>query len=212
MAEIILNANGRKTIRKSDNKKLRRNGRVPGVYYYKQNEPLSIEVSESSLKPLIYTSEAHMVSLQMENQPEMPCILKDVQFDPISDKIVHFDLQGITRGEVMELEVPVILKGSAIGLKKGGILQQILHKLDIECLPKDIPEHLEIDITNLDMNHSIHVSDLNFENMTILNSVDSVIVSVVAPKIEKEALPEGQTEKSLEPEVISKGKAEKEEK
>lgn len=206
MAEIILNANERQKSNKGANKLLRRQGSVPGVFYSKGQEPVLIEVPELALKPLIYTSEAHMVSLKVGGNEGITCILKDVQFDPVTDRVVHFDLHGIVTTDKMEIEVPILLVGNAAGIKQGGILQQVLHKLDIECLPKDMPEHLTINIEKLNLGESIHVRDLQFENVDILNAPDAVVVSVVTPRAEKEAGEEA----PAEPEVIAKGKVEKE--
>ncbi len=213
MENVVLKANVRKDFSKSVRNTARKNGNVPGVFYSKSVQPLAIEVQEQSLKPLVYTSQTHLISLQVEGQEDNECIIKDVQFDPLTDKIVHFDLYGLTKGEMIELEVPVQFIGSAIGVKEGGIVQQLLHKLDIECLPKDIPQHLEVNITELKLGDAIHVKDLNFENITILNSEDTVIVAVTHPKVEKEPVAgeeEGE-EETAEPEVIGKGKSEEEE-
>ena len=149
MEKVVLKANIRKDFSKSIRNTARKNGNVPGVFYARSIEPFSIEVQEKLLKPLVYTSQTHLISLQVEGQEEHECIIKDVQFDPLTDKVVHFDLYGLTKGEKIEFEVPLQFKGSAIGVKEGGIVQHLLHKLDIECLPKDIPQHLEIDITEL---------------------------------------------------------------
>lgn len=211
MSEITLIAKERKISRKSVINQLRKSGNVPGVFYHKKEDSVPIEVSESSLKPLVYTSETHIIALSIENKLEMPCILKNVQFDPVSEKIMHFDLQGISRDEKLEIEVPVLLSGNPVGIKQGGILQQSLHKLHIECLPADIPEHIEVVVTNLNIGDAVHVSSLQFEKLRILNTGDSVIVSVVAPKLEKEPTAVAEGEEAKEPEVISKGKAEKEE-
>lgn len=205
MAEIVLNANERKISRKSANKQLRKSGRIPGVFYSKNENPVAIEVSELTLKPLIFTSEAHIVSLKVGDKEGVTCVIKDVQFDPVTDKIVHFDLQGITKGETIEIEVPVVVVGNAAGIKQGGILQHALHKLDIECLPSEMPEHLEVNVENLRLGDSIHVKDLSYNNITILTSPEAVVVSIVAPRAEKEA----PAEAPAEPEVIAKGKTEK---
>ena len=212
METVMLKANIRKDFGKSVRNTARKNGNVPGVFYAKSVQPLAIEVQEQSLKPLVYTSQTHLISLQVEGQEDHECIIKDVQFDPLTDKVVHFDLYGLTKGEKIELEVPVQFLGSAIGVKEGGIVQHLLHKLDIECLPKDIPQHLEVNITELRLGDAIHVKDLNFENITILNSEDTVIVAVTHPKVEKEPVAgeeEGE-EETAEPEVIGKGKSEEE--
>jgi len=210
MEKIILEANERETNgTKSSKKVLRKKGRIPGVFYTKSVAPIAIEVAESSIKPLVFTSETKLINLKVNNQ-EFDCIVKDVQFDPVTDRIVHFDLLGLTSGETITLEVPLLFKGNAVGVKDGGVLQQQLHKLDIECLPTDIPQHLEIDITNLKIGDSIHVQDLQFENIKILNQPTAVIVSVNHPKVEKEPGAEEAAEAPAEPELVGKKREEEE--
>ncbi|MGE5410663.1 MAG: 50S ribosomal protein L25 [Clostridiales bacterium] len=204
MAEIVLNANVREISRKSANKQLRKNGYVPGVFYSKSQKPIAIEVAEKALKPLVFTSEAHIVSLKVGDNDALTCVIKDVQFDPVTDRIVHFDLLGITTGEKIEIEVPVLLVGNAAGVKQGGIIQQVLHKVDIECLPTEMPEHIQVDVSKLLLGESLHVRDLKFDNINFLTAPESVVVSVVSPRAEKEA-----SEAPAEPEVITKGKTEK---
>ena len=218
MEKVILEANERKEINRQNTKSLRRQKRVPGIFYLKQSKPIAIDVSNQAIKPLVFTSQTHLISLKLDGHEDQECVLKDVQFDPVSDEVIHFDLIGITRGEKIEIEVPVQLIGSAIGVKEGGLLQHSLHKLEVECLPKDIPERLEVNISELKIGDTIHVKDLNFENVDILNLEDSIVVSVVHPKVEKEpvAVEEGaeieaEAEEMKEPEVIGKGKAAAEE-
>jgi large subunit ribosomal protein L25 len=208
MDKIILNANTRTSVNKSSRNSLRRDGRVPGVFYSKHDKPMSIDVTEKAIKPLVFTSETHLIGLTVDGS-EHDCVIKDVQFDPVTDRIIHFDLLGLTSNEMFQLEVPVQFLGNAVGIKEGGILQQTLHKLQIECLPKDIPQHLEIDVTNLKLGDAIHAGDLKYEGITILTQADAVVVAVTHPKVEKEATAEAGAA-SAEPEVITKGKAEEE--
>ena len=210
MEKVVLEANTRKIGSKSETKNQRKNGRIPGVFYLKGKKPISIDVSDRAIKPLVFTGETHLIGLKVDNNQEFDCIIKDVQFDPVTDQIVHFDLLGLVSGETFAIEVPLVFNGSAVGVKDGGILQQHLHKLEIECLPKDIPQHLEIDVTDLKIGDSIHISDLNFDNLTILNQKTTVVVSVNHPKIEKEPTPEEAVVEPAEPEVIGKGKGEEE--
>ena len=218
MEKVILEANERKEINKQNTKILRKQKRVPGIFYLKQSKPIAIDVSNQAIKPLVFTSQTHLISLKIDGHEDQECVLKDVQFDPVSDEVIHFDLIGITRGEKIEIEVPVQLIGSAIGVKEGGLLQHSLHKLEVECLPKDIPERLEVNISELKIGDTIHVKDLSFENVDILNPENSIVVSVVHPKVEKEpvvveegAEVEAEAEEMKEPEVIGKGKAAAEE-
>jgi large subunit ribosomal protein L25 len=212
MDKQTLKANIRSEITKAARSSLRKNGKVPGIFYSRVNKPLAIEVSEKAIKPFVFTSKTHLISLEVESDKSYDCVIKDVQFDPVNESIVHFDLLGLIEGEKFQLEVPIQYQGTAIGVKEGGIVQQVLHKLEIECFPKDIPQFLSIDITNLHLGEAIHPSDLSFENIAILNPPGSVVVAVVHPKVEKEPVP-GETvaETPAEPEVIGKGKATEEE-
>ncbi len=213
MEKVVLKANVRNSISKASRSSLRRNGRVPGIFYSKHEKPISIDVTEKSIKPLVFTSETHLISLELDGKQEHDCVIKDIQFDPVSDRVVHFDLLGLTVGEKFQLEVPIQYHGSPAGVKEGGVLQQFMHKLEIECLPKDIPQHLDINIQDLKLGDAIHVKDLNFENITILNLEDSVVVAVTHPKVEKESTPEElAAQAEAQPEVIGKEKTEEEEK
>lgn len=214
MDKVELQANVRKVINKSNRSLLRSQGRVPGVLYSKRLEPISIDVSRQLLNPLIFTAETHLISLKIEGHEGYECVIKDIQFDPVTDEVVHFDLMNLTRGEKVEIEVPIHFVGSAIGVKEGGLLQESMHKLHIECFPKDIPQSLEVDISQLKVGDSVHVKDISYENIEILNPEGSVIISVVLPKVEKEvAVAEGEEieEEAAEPEVIGKGKESDEE-
>ena len=212
MEKVVLNANERKTITKSALNTIRNNKRVPGTFYLKNSKPVSIDVLEKEIKPLVFTAETHLISLVVEGYDEHECIIKDVQFDPVTDRVVHFDLLGLVKGEMFQLEVPIRYNGSAIGIKEGGILQQVLHKLEIECLPKDIPQHLDVDVTDIKLGAAIHAGDLKFDNINILTPEDAVVVTVTHPKVEKEPVVEELVEGEVEPEVIAKGKTEEEEK
>ena len=182
MEKVIIEAQKRNKIDKASRSALRKEGKVPAIFYSKHHEPIPVQVSERAIHPLVFTSKTHLITLNVEGHDELDCIIKDVQFDPTTEKIVHIDLLGLKKGEKIEIEVPVQLIGSAIGIKEGGILQHTLHKVQISCLPVDIPEHLEIDVTNLKLGQAIHISDLSYDNLTILNNPESIIASVTHPK------------------------------
>jgi large subunit ribosomal protein L25 len=210
MEKIVLKAIERKIGKKSDLNELRKRGRIPGVFYSGHDQAVAIDVPDKALKPLVYTSETHLVSLEIEGGSSFDCVLKDVQFDPITDKVIHFDLFGLTTGEKIQIEVPLRLVGNAAGIRDGGILTQVLHKLDVKCLPNDMPTHIDVDVSKLNVGDSLHVSDLNLESLDILTVEDTVVASVTHAKQEKVA-EQVETEEITEPEVISKGKAETEE-
>jgi large subunit ribosomal protein L25 len=213
MEKVVLKANKRNIGNKSEKKKIRKTGRILGVFYMRNMDTIPIDVSEKDINPLIFTSDTHLISLQLNEQEEHECVIKDIQFDPITDKVVHFDLLGLTTGETFQLEVPVQLHGNPVGVKEGGIIQHIIHKLEIECLPKDIPQHIDIDISNLKLGDAFHVRDLNLENIKMITPEDTVIVAITHPKIEKEpvAAEEIAEGEAAQPELIGKEKEEKEE-
>ncbi len=211
MSDINITALKRVKTTKGAVNQLRRDGSVPGVLYSNDMEPINITVTELALKPVVYTSEMNLVNLQIEGQEDVRSLLKDIQFDPLTDRITHVDFQAVTVGQEMELQVPISFIGSAVGVKEGGSLMYHFHKLDIECLPKDIPQHFEIDVSNLHIGDSIVVGDLSYENIRILNSEDSTLVSVVAPhEEEEETTDELAEEEENQPEVISKAKSDSE--
>lgn len=210
MEKVLIEAQKRDKIDKASRSALRKEGKVPAIFYSKHHDPLPVQVSERAIHPLVFTSKTHLITLNVEGHEELECIIKDVQFDPTTEKIVHVDLLGLKKGEKIEIEVPVQLIGSPIGIKEGGVLQHTLHKVNIECLPTDIPEHIEIDVTNLKLGHAIHIADLKYDNITVLNNPESIVASVTHPKVEKEAAPAGEGAEPAEPEVITKGKAQEE--
>lgn len=209
MEKVELKAKKRKEFSKSYLTKLRNSGLVPGVFYLKTTDPISIEVPENSINSLVFTSETHLIDLKLDDGSEFECILKDTQFDPVTDKVIHFDLLGIISGEKIKLEVPLQFIGSPVGVREGGLLNELMHKVEVECLPRNIPEHITVDIANLKIGESINVRDLPVENFEILNAPDTVIINISSPKGAKE-LETVATDEIKEPEVISKGK-EKEE-
>lgn len=210
MASINIKAETREISTKGAVNKLRKDGYVPGVLYSKEMDALNFTVEELILKPVIYTAEMNLVDLKIGDGKVIKCILKDVQFDPVTDRIVHVDFQAITVGQVIQLQVPISFVGQAIGVKEGGKLSQNLHKLDIECLPKHIPKNFEIDLTNLNVGDSIQIRDLSFENIKILNSENATVVSIfVSRDVEEDTTDDllGESD-TVETEVIEKGKSE----
>ena len=205
MENVILEANLREKTNKAARNKIRNEGRVPGIYYSKYDDPVPFDVDEKAINPLVFTSARNLITLKVKGKEDHECIIKNIQFDPLTDKIVHFDLLGLKRGEKFQLKVPIAYIGNSIGVKEGGVVQVGLHKLFIECLPKDVPQSLEINIENLNIGDTIHVDDLNFENITILTPADTTVVSVAHPKVEAEPeVEELEEEEMAEPEVIGK--------
>ncbi|MBK8550052.1 MAG: 50S ribosomal protein L25 [Ignavibacteria bacterium] len=213
MSEINLKAKKREEYKESTLNQIRKKGVIPGIYYGHGVDSISLAATEIDLRPIIYTTESHIVNLSFDgDSSNYSCILKDVQFHPVTDKPLHFDLIALKEGETLTIEVSVHLIGNPQGVRDGGTIQHILHKLEIECLPSNIPSHIDIEISHLNMNDSIKVSDLKLENIKVLNDENASIVAVVPPTVEKVVTPEEGAETPAEPEVISKAKKDDEEK
>ena len=170
---------------KSTSRALRREEKVPCVLYGPHAEPTHFSVPVLDLRPLIYTAESHRVELTLEGET-FDAILKEVVYHPITEVPQHADFYALTAGETITMTVPVQLVGDAKGVKAGGQLLQQINELDIECLPKDIPSQVEIDVTDMEVGGSVHVSELSIENVTILTDGDRTVVSIVAPRAAEE--------------------------
>ena len=216
MSEVVLNAVVRTETGKGMMNRLRAADKIPGIYYGHGEANINITATPLAMKPLIYTSNTHLINLKLDNGESKTCILRDVQFDPITDRPVHFDLQGVKENEELTVQVPVVLNGSPKGVKDGGTVQHIMHKVRVSCLPKFIPEQIVLQIAELGMNDSIHIKDIKIDNVRILDNPASAVVAVVPPTVVKEevaAVP-GVTPDAAaaaptaaaEPEVIAKGK------
>lgn len=208
MSEIVLKAELRDP-QTQHASSLRRAGKVPGVYYSHGEQNINVAVEPLGLNSLIFTSETNIVTLQFADGTAKRCILREVQFDPVSDRPVHFDLLGLKENEVINIEVPIVLTGGIPqGVRDGGTLQRMLHKLRISCLPKFIPGKVELNVADLKINDSVHVRDLKIENVTVLENADSAVVGVLPPTVEKapEEVAVAATEAPAEPEVLGKGK------
>ncbi len=207
MAEITISAVQRDFKTKGERNQSRRDGKIPGVMYANGTEPVSILINASEINPLVYTNENHIVYLTIDNQDAIRCILKDVQFHPVTDKIIHFDFMGLTVGQAIEMEIPIRFIGTAKGEREGGVVTHMLHKLHVSSLPKDLPEVIEISVKDIELEGTIFVRDLKFENFKILNDEDTLIVACHAPR-ESDLTTDKPT--FAEPEVITKGKKDKE--
>ncbi|MCK5200250.1 MAG: 50S ribosomal protein L25, partial [Spirochaetales bacterium] len=179
--------------------RLRKEGKIPSVIYG-HNKPVHISVDAKEFDTKFHTiSENTLITINVEDK-EYEVLVKDFQENMMLGQLTHIDFFEVERGKTLKTRIPVYLTGTSIGVKEGGLLEHRLHEIDIECLPKDIPEKIEIDITELLVGESIHVSDLTvIEAVKILNFLEQVVVSVttvkaeVEPEIEEEEI-EGEEE------------------
>jgi large subunit ribosomal protein L25 len=207
MSEIVLKAERRTAAGRHANQ-TRAKGLVPGIYYSRGEENIAIQVDKVSLDPLVFTSKTHVIDLQIADGTAKKCILRAVQFDPVTDRPIHFDLLGLKESEKLTIEVPITITGGIpAGVRDGGVLQHIVHKVKVSCLPKDIPEKVEVDVSQLAINQFVHVRDLKIPNVTVLDNPDISVIGVMPPTVTKEAEVAAPTEvAAAEPEVVGKGK------
>ena len=195
MERKTLSAQERLELKKGASGRLRRSGKIPAVLYgHSGTSPITIDNREFSHK-FKQISENTIINLQV-GEKAYDVLVKDFQEDILKGRITHIDFYEIERGKVLRAKVPVHIRGSAPGVREGGILETLSHELEVECLPKDLPESIDVDISGLEIGMSIHVSDLELaEELKILTSPDQV-VALVGQKGEEILEPE--TEEGLE--------------
>lgn len=201
----VIEAKRRDAVGKKNSKKHRNEGLTPGVYYFHGNEAVPILLDSLKLTQFL-TGHRGLIDLKIEGEKEpLKCFLKEYQVDPVTDIPIHIDFQGVKMGEKMIVGVPVVLRGTPAGVKAGGIMEHITRELEIECLPSHLPEILEVDVSQLNIGDSIHIKELNFANIRILDDPEETVVLVEAPRIvvEEEVVEE---EEMAEPELIGEKK------
>ncbi|HOU36192.1 MAG TPA: 50S ribosomal protein L25/general stress protein Ctc [Candidatus Omnitrophota bacterium] len=217
MEELLLEAQLREEIGKNKSKALRHKGLIPAVVYSDGKESLAIKVSRSDLLKLIHQHQVEnaIITLKVKDDRKKagrPCMIKEMQHDPVKGDILHIDLHEISLTKALKVSVPVTTKGEAPGVKSdGGSLEHILWEIEVECLPTDIPKSIEVDISGLKIGDAVHIKDIRFPpKVKVLQDPEAIVLSVAEPMKEEVAAPvEG--EAPAEPEVIREKKPEAEE-
>jgi large subunit ribosomal protein L25 len=176
----------RKVVGKKATKALRKGGKVPSVLYYKGEEPLSLYVDKQLLyKAMKSDQRIYEIDINSESQYVM---IKEIQYHPVTDEVIHLDFMRVRRSEKITISVPIILVGKSIGVTEGGILTQPMTQIEISCLPTNVPDHVEVNIDNLGLNASISVADISIDDgdVEIISSDDLNVASVITPREEEE--------------------------
>lgn len=177
MKSVSLNGIARVNLGKKFSKDLRKNGNIPCVIYSKGKEALHITVKNNELQKIIYNPSVFVLNIKVDEK-EYNTIIRDAQFHPISDNILHVDFLQLSENELVSLNIPVELTGNSIGVRNGGQLNLVMRKLLIKSLPKNLPDTIEIDITKLRIGQSIRIEDVKNENYDFIQPESAVIVSV----------------------------------
>ncbi len=185
MKQVILSAQKRTKTGKEVSKKLRRNGYIPAIIYGPSQSSLPIAVKYSEFDKIYqrYKGETILYTLEIDNggKERIQAILKEWQRDPVTDMFIHLDFYAVSGDQTIELEIPIEFVGRPIGLTKGGILEVFLHELTIECLPTAIPDKIVVDISHLDIGHSLHVRDIKVgEGIKIKDRPEETVCTIVA--------------------------------
>jgi large subunit ribosomal protein L25 len=199
-------------------RRLRRDGWVPGVIYSDGTAARTVSLPKHEFEQMLrhHTSEHVMIKIQIDGGKEEPVLLKDVQHDALSGGVVHVDLQKVAMDKKLHVEVPVELIGEAEGVKnQGGVLDHLLHYIEISCFPADIPESITVDVSALKLGDMLTVKDIQIDasKYTILLDADVGVASVSIPKVVEEPVAEeAAAAAATEPEVIREKKPEAEDK
>ncbi len=214
-----IKAAGRDGRGKNEARRLRKSGAIPAIVYGAGKAPVPVSVDPKQIFRILKSDSGHNTIFDLELDGEATkAMVVDWQTEPIKGSLLHIDLKRIAMDRKLTVTVPVVLKGEAIGVKtQGGIMEQVLREVEIECLPGDIPAHIDLDVSKLEFGQVLRVKDLPHAEgkLDFLTDENQTVAHVIAVKEVVEATPEATAEAAAaapaEPEVIKKGKQETEE-
>ncbi|MGE5244761.1 MAG: 50S ribosomal protein L25/general stress protein Ctc [Betaproteobacteria bacterium] len=214
--EATLEATARDTFGKNEARRTRREGRVPAVLYGAGVAPVPIAVEPKPLLRILHSESGAntLIALRLDGD-EARVLVKEYQLDPITHQLLHADFYRVAMDRTIEVRIPVVVKGEAPGVKQqGGILEFVRREIDIECLPGDIPEHVEVDVSELMLHQGVRLRDVATDaKWKPITDADTMLVHVIMPKAEESAAAAAAEAVAApaapaEPEVIKKGKKE----
>jgi large subunit ribosomal protein L25 len=216
--DVILEAVKRNTFGRNEAGRLRRAGQIPAVLYGGGSEGVPLAVDPKSLSKILHSKSGQntLISLKFEGAGDTRVLVKAYQLEPVGHRLLHADFYKVAMDKAITVTVPVHLTGEAKGVKaQGGVVDFVNREISIECLPADIPEHIDVDVTELMLHQGIRVRDLAAADnkWKAVTDGDLLLVHVVMPKVEEVVAPAEGTATAAapaEPEVMKKGKVEKE--
>ncbi len=214
MNEVSLTARKREKTGKKIAKRFRREGRLPAVIYGGGEEPTPLTLDHREFETFLrqHRGESVVINLEVEGGEAEKALLRDIQRDYIKNVVIHADFQQILMTDRITTTVSLVLTGDPVGVKRdGGVLDQALREVEIQCLASEIPEHLEVDVADMIIGETLHISDLTFENVDINTDGGVSVVSVLAPMAEEVVEEEEERPDLQEPEIIGRGQDDEEE-
>lgn len=216
MSEVVTAKPREGKFNKNAARRVRRAGKIPAVLYGAGHEPVAVEVDPKQISRILYSEAGHntIFDVDLGKGPSAKAMIVDWQLEPIKDELIHIDLKRIALDKALRVKVRVKLLGTPVGVKTfGGILDHVLREVEVECLPADIPSHIDVDVTELGLHGVLRVSDLpHAGKYTFLTAEDATVAHVTS--IREEAAPAAEGEAAAaapavaEPEVAKKGKTE----
>lgn len=213
MPEVVVAKARAGKFNKNAARRVRAAGKIPAVLYGGGQDPVAVEVDPKQISRILYSESGHntIFDLELGGSGAGKAMIVDWQREPINDLLIHIDLKRIALDKVLKVSVPIKLVGVPVGVKtQGGILDQVLRELEIECLPGDIPSHIDVDITNLGLHQVLRVKDLPHSGkLEFLADEDATVAHVVSIREEAAPTAEGDVATAgttAEPEVAKKGK------
>ena len=213
MQQLRLEAQLRETTGKGAARMIRRNGMVPGVLYGLQEDNKLVQIDEVNLRSIVSTEgfESSLINLEIGDMGSETAIVKEIQRDPINRKLLHADFVRISLEHEITVPVPVTAIGTPLGVRVSGGLQEFTQReLEIRCLPTVIPEHVELDVTEMVIGDLIRVSDINPEGIEILDDPETIIMTIRPPRVAVVEEPTAEEAELDEPEVITQRREEPE--
>jgi large subunit ribosomal protein L25 len=214
----ILEAQPRTPGSKNQARRVRRGGKIPAVVYGAGKDALSVSVDPRQVGRILHSETGHNTIFELALSGEQTkAMIVDWQYEPVKGHLLHIDLKRIAMDQKLAVKVPIVLKGEAEGVKQqGGILEQMLREVEVECLPGDIPSHIDVDVSELVFGKVLRVADLpHSDKLKFLTDANQPVAHVTSVKEEVVATPEAVAADAsagpVEPEVIKKGKQETEE-
>jgi large subunit ribosomal protein L25 len=178
MKSITIKGSERESVGKVSTKALRNAGLVPCVLYGGTEAAVHFSAEEKAFKNLVYTPNVHTVVIELEGGKTFNAILQDIQFHPVSDEILHIDFYQLHEDKEITLEVPVKITGNSKGVMAGGVLNLNLRKLKVKALPANLPDFVEVNISDLEMGNKLYVTDITVNNYKLLHTDNTVICQV----------------------------------
>jgi large subunit ribosomal protein L25 len=184
MKSITIKGSKRESVGKAASKALRNAGKVPCVVYGGE-APIHFSADELAFNKLVYTPNIYTVDIKLDDGTEIESIMQDIQFHPVTDKILHIDFYVLRKGREITLDIPVRVQGDAIGVKNGGVFRFTLRKLSITSIPKNMPDFIMIDVSDLEIGDNVYLNDIEKEaDFTFNHPEEAVVCQVIAPRAE----------------------------